>query len=174
MSLPRNKKRDVKQDIVMNTQAKCVDHPLYKAGFHIPSYGHAINPQLVLQVPDREVAGLADKMFKFDTTVVPKSKETMLPFKVCTQLHGGLCRNDELCIRADMGSRNVHTLVRLNELKAPIPFKLDIQFHKMTSPKCNVSTKQTNQLRSCPSHFNQFDKTTNTFQQAMFRFALFR
>lgn len=126
MSVRRGVNTILFQKAIVKTHGQMVSHDLYKAGFGIASFGHAINPELVLGISDVEVADLADKIFTFDTTIVPKSKETMIPFKVCSQLHGGLCCKDGLCHRADTGSRNVHNLLRRHELKAPIPFTFEM------------------------------------------------
>ena len=94
---------------------------IFKSGFQISSYSHAVAPAFISGATNDAIAERMKSLFGLNSRIVPNPAEPVQMFKPCHTVHGGLCQRDEITPLGDMGSKNIYRLFKQFELKEPLP-----------------------------------------------------
>lgn len=95
------------------------NHAVWDSGFRLSSLSASLKPELVTKQSDPQIALALHSAFGFDATLGVAPTKSVTAMRVCKLIHGGLCCNDMMCRKADLGSKNMYCTLMQFELKAP-------------------------------------------------------
>ena len=108
-----------KHAAVANTLRALTHSDNFKCGFQIGDYSSAIKPELVSDLPDKNIEQIAAAAFGFLPNIVKNPERKLIPFRCCALRHGGLCPRDTVMAkRGNLACKNLYSMVMRHELKA--------------------------------------------------------
>ena len=96
-------------------------HPIYSAGSQLACFDSGLRPEKV-NVRDTKavIDELANKAFAYDDVPLQKARYSTQPWTECSQLHGGLCSQDEFLQFCDNGSYNARQILKRHKISCPL------------------------------------------------------
>ena len=101
-------------------------HDVWTAGSQTFCFDSGLKETVVSQLPDADIKEECGHLFAYNDREEQNPAGSMKPFTTCKQQFGGLCCQDELCGRANMGTKNMCILLSKHKLKDALPLLLQV------------------------------------------------
>ena len=107
--LAQDRRGSAQRQAALRSFQEMLGHPSWGAGARLAALGTGLAKEAVdVKSSDKEIKAAAAAAFKYDPVALPASKIPMKPFATCRMRHGGLCRTDPCCAKAQIGTKNLY------------------------------------------------------------------